>query len=391
MSNITKISGVNFQNLIKFSTVEMEKIASFLHSTTIIEDWVDYLNQNLWSTGNYLATVSGSTIWIFGNITSTQQMARKSSKAWGQMGIPSKVRINIEKTNASDPDAVLDYILIRAWDSAGEPQMYSVLDYPPAGNITVTNTGLELEADLNWNQGTPPLAVQGIYFQPANTDPYDLKVTKLDFLDANDPTSYINTNPKFRHTAIYTDWTISGTGPIVYDSSRLGFVKISPVEVQNPPGQWQTGYNFYVDHTTTVYPGVRYVCIQDHVSASNNEPGTGQYWQSYWAQEYFYLTANGSWNVGFRPSSIVIASQVDTHFVDYQYGASYYIQLFDTDGNAIGNNTITHSTETGFMIMEIWPDFNTYGKDLYTIRLRKTDYYKPDFIRIRSIGFWYDD
>jgi hypothetical protein len=388
MSNATKINGVNFQNLSKFSTVEMEKIASFLHSATVIENWVDYMNPSLWNTGTNLATISGSFTWIFGNSTSTHGMARNNSKSWGQMGTPAKARIRIEKTNSSDSDAVLDYILLRAYDSAGEPQLRNIGDYPPSGNITITNAGLEVDLDLNWNLGTPPLKFQSISFQPATSSGFDLKVTKVQFYDANDPTSYINSNPRFRNINLATEFIVSGTN-LSYEATRTGFFKISPPGVMNPPGQWQTGYVYSVGSATIVFPGVRYICIQSHTSASINEPGVGGQWADYWVVEYFYLIANGGWNVGFRPTQLVIALQLDT---DNSEWPNHDFALQDVDGNTLANNSSNINTDTGFSIVTLYPNFGTYGKDLYRLRFKKssTGANYPDYIRIRSIGFWYN-
>lgn len=368
---------------------DISKIMGIPLYTPEVENWVDYLNQNLWSTGQDLATISGSTIWIFGNTTSTQQMNREGSKEWGQMGTPDKVRIKIEKSSTSDSDAALDYIIIRAMDSAGEPQLQTICEYPPSGDITITNAGLELDLDLDWNLGTPPLKLQSIAFQPYDTSGYDLKVTKVQFLNANDPISYINSNPRFRHINLSTEWTISGANNMTYETAREGFIKIAPPAIMDPPGQWQIGYVYSVGSTTTVYPGVRYVCIQAHTSAAINEPGTGAQWPNYWVVEYFYLVASGGWNVGFRPTELVIAIQFDAD----NYGTgNYYIVVQDVDGNTLTSNTLSYSTSTGIYVTTLWPNFSTYDKDLYRLRFQAAGGSgHPDYIRIRSTGFWYNE
>lgn len=336
MSNITKIGGVNFQNLSKFSAIEMEKIAGFLHSTTEVENWVDYAHPSLWEIpSNGLGYVNGSNVWLFGNNNDAFTLNKYAAKNWGAIGTSTKAKIKFEKTKTSDSDAVMDYFFLIALDSAGEPQYYSLAEYNPTPSFTVDNDGLEITLDLDWDQGTPPLKVHSILMCALNSDSFDLKITKLQFLDANDPTSFINTNPRYLFACDTSFWT--PTTNISYTTDRTGYFLMTPP-------------NYNIDSV---------------------------------------LTATGSWKVGFRPGWINIFVQKN----DFSSGTvSVQATLYDTNGGVLGSHTIYLSTVVNSMIYLIRPAqlvFTSYDIDRLEIRVTGAGGNLKN-INIRGIGFTYD-
>jgi len=299
--------------------------------------WIDYIDPSLWHYYTPLNAAKkvdsqGFPIWVLSNNGSTVGFGISEAKHWGNMGLPSKIRLRLDKTNPADVDAHLDYILIRGLDSAGEPAAYNLVNYAPAPYITIDNSGLTLELDLNWAQGTPPLKFYTLSFQPNDYDnPYELKLSKIQFYRANDPTSFINANPKWVSRCTSLDWT--GGTSVSYLTGRTGYFLFEPPA-----------------------------------------PGT------------LDLNVNGSWASGFRPTHMMVFWQRDDWSKVDSISAQYWV--IDTNSDTIGNSSvISMPNKNGVGSELVLLTFGSYDIAKIQVNLGGDlqDY------RAVGIGFWYNE
>ena len=134
-----------------------------------------------------------------------------------------------------------------------------------------------------------------------------------------------------------------------------------PVIICPPFRHVVSGFNYFDDTYWTASPG----------------SWTGTQWYAGYPDGGITLTELGTWNVGFRPSSVDMTVQFPSGY----NGSNNIVNVYDTNNGLIGSITILIAEGTGVLVKNIPLTFTTF--DISHILMTGDpypDYYIQDIV-----------
>jgi hypothetical protein len=248
MTDVYKINNISHDSFKKLSGTGIEKISTLLCQSAAPGNWVDYVGDQWWysptSLCRYQSAPSGIVFARSTEISPTGLSFMDNACFVDQgtytslIGAPSKLKIHLSKTDLTDGDiSNIDYIALTGMDNVE----YGEYTLGTADVPTITDDGVEITMNLNWNQSAYPIFPVQLSINVTDSNYLEILCDLLQFCNGNEITPY---------STYYTNWKYSniewiGTTRATWYSDHTGYWLLQLSEgtaIITPNGSWHLGY-----------------------------------------------------------------------------------------------------------------------------------------------------